>query len=281
MIKTAATATPFGSAWDDKDYLLEYKSIDLRSVVTEEILDVPVHNASRDEAVALILDLIEKKTGPHHILLLDPVKLMRVRPGSKLNSIVNEARYIFADGGGIEWAAKKLRTPLKDRVPMISLVMDLIRVAWKTDLTVYFLGSTTENLDKINANLQRIYPGIRIIGRQSGYFNKEREILIREAIRKSSPDLIFIGMGFPDQEKWMRENWDDLSKAVVIGIDGTFDILSGARRKAPDSIQLSGYAWLWRTLTRPYLLPRVYRTIHFYILTWFRSMQISKRVNDG
>jgi N-acetylglucosaminyldiphosphoundecaprenol N-acetyl-beta-D-mannosaminyltransferase len=280
MMLNENAAVPSGSAWDDKDYLLEYKTFDLKTIVTSDILDVPVHNAGRDEAVALILDLIEKKTGPHHVLLLDPVKLMRVRPGKKYHSIARDARYVFADGAGLEWAASKLGNPLKDRIPMISLIMDLIRVAWKTDLTIYFLGSKSENLDKIYTNLSRVYPGLRIIGRQSGFFSKERELLIKESIRKSSPDIIFIGMGFPLQEKWLRDNWEDLAKAVVIGIDGSFDILSGTNRKAPDKIQLSGSAWLWRTFTRPYLLGRLFRVFQFYIMTVFRSIKNKRKVTE-
>src|SRR5262245_45533419 len=66
------------SAKEDRDYLLEYKSINLSALDRHDVLGVPVDNLSRDEAVAVVLDLIEKKKGPHHVMFVDPLKLMRI-----------------------------------------------------------------------------------------------------------------------------------------------------------------------------------------------------------
>jgi N-acetylglucosaminyldiphosphoundecaprenol N-acetyl-beta-D-mannosaminyltransferase len=264
------------SAKEDRDYILEYKSMDLSNLRREELLDVPVDNVSRDEAVAAILDMIEKKNGPHHILFLDPLKLMRLRRSKKLGFISDQARMVLADGGGLEWAARKMGVNLKERIPMIAMIMDLVRLAAKKDLTIYLLGSRMEALERVFFNLQRSFPGVRIIGRQEGYFNKDREVLVKEALRKSSPDLIFLGLGFPLQEIWMRDNWQYLSNAVVIGVDGSFDVLSGKQKKAPDGVQLAGFAWLWRTLTRPFLVDRLFATIAFYVLVMWRAFRKKK-----
>lgn len=265
------------SAKEDRDYILEYKSMDLSNLKREELLDVPVDNVSRDEAVAAILDMIEKKNGPHHILFLDPLKLMRLRRSKKIGFISDQARMVLADGGGLEWAARKLGVALKERIPMIAMIMDLVRLAAKRDLTIYLLGSRMENLERVFFNLQRSFPGVRIIGRQEGYFNKDREVLVKEALRKSSPDLIFLGLGFPLQEIWMRDNWQYLSNAVVIGVDGSFDVLSGKQKKAPDNVQLAGFAWLWRTLTRPFLIDRLFATMGFYLMVTWRAFRRKKK----
>ena len=265
------------SAKEDRDYILEYKSMDLSNLKREELLDVPVDNVSRDEAVAAILDMVEKKNGPHHILFLDPLKLMRIRRSKKLGFIGSQARMVLADGGGLEWAARKLGFTLKERIPMIAMIMDLVRLAAKKDLTIYLLGSRMENLERVFFNLQRSFPGVRIIGRQEGFFNQEREVLVKEALRKSSPDLIFLGMGFPIQEMWIRDNWQYLSNAVVIGVDGSFDILSGKVKKAPDRVQLAGFTWLWRTITRPLLLDRMFATFKFYLLVYWRAFRNRKK----
>ncbi len=267
------------SAKDDRDYILEYKSIDLRNLRREDLLGVPVDNASRDEAIALTLDLIERRNGPHHIFFLDPIKLMRLRWGRKrLGFVSDSARLILADGAGLRWAAEKLGFQLKERIPMIAFLMDLVRAASKNNLTIYLLGSRMENLERVFFNLQRSFPGVRIVGRQEGYFTKEREMLIKESLRKSAPDIILLGMGFPLQELWMRENWQYLSHGVVIGVDGAFDVLSGRERKAPDWFQLRGLAWFWRTFTRPYLLDRVYATIAFVFSTLWRSFRRPRSV---
>ena len=86
-----ATVKPYSSAREDRDYLLEYKSIDLASLERVDLLDVPVDNVNRDEAVARIMDMVERKEGPHFVFFADPVKLMQVRPGKKLSFIARDS----------------------------------------------------------------------------------------------------------------------------------------------------------------------------------------------
>lgn len=261
----------------DTDYILEYKSVDLANLRREDVLGVPVDNVTRNEAVAAVLEMIERKDGPHHLLFLDPIKLMRMRNSKKFGFIPDQARLILWDGAGIGWAAEKLGSPLKERIPMIAMLMDLVRLASKNNLTIYLLGSRMERLEKVFHNLQRSFPGVRIIGRQEGYFTRERELLIKESLRKSSPDIILLGMGFPYQEIWMRDNWQYLSNAVVIGVDGALDVLSGKEKKAPDFFQLRGLAWLWRTLSRPYLIDRWLGTLGFYLTTLWVSFRSRRK----
>ncbi len=261
------------SAKEDRDYLLDYKSIDLRGLDRISLLDVPVDNVNRDEAVALILELLEGKKGVQHVLFLDPIKLMRVRPRRKLESLPAAARIVLADGAGLEWCARKLGTPLRERIPMIALLMDVVRLAEKKALTIYLLGSKPEFLERVFFNLQRSFPGVRIIGRQSGHFAQGRETLVKESLRKSAPNIVFVGMGFPQQERWIYENQAVLGNAVVFGIDGALDVLSGMEKKAPDFFQVRGLAWLWRTLARPWRLDRWWHLWHFVALTVWRSLR--------
>ncbi len=262
----------YSSAWEDRDYLLEYKSIDLHGLNRVQLLDVPVDNVSRDEAVAKVFDHLEKKDGPFFVQFLDPLKLMRLRPGRKLAEL-GSAELMLAEGGGLEWACRRLHIPFKGRVPMIAFLMDLFRLAHKKDYTIYILGSRPEHVERVYLNLTRSLPGLRIIGRQSGHFDKEREELIKESMRKSSPDIILIGMGFPRQELWMRENQEFLGNAVVIGLDGAIDVLSGKKKKAPDGMQLKGLVWLWRLLVRPYRLDKIWNLLGFCTLVLWRSFK--------
>ena len=261
------------TAKEDRDYLLDYKSIDLHNLQRVPLLDVPVDNVDRDEAVALIMELLERKTGVQHVLFLDPIKLMRVRPRRRLESLPAAARLVLADGAGLEWCAKKLGTPLKERIPMIALLMDVIRLAEKKALTIYFLGSKPDFLERVFFNMQRSFPGVRIIGRQSGHFAEGRELLVKESLRKSAPNIVFVGMGFPTQEQWIYENQAVLGNAVVFGIDGALDVLSGMEKKAPDFFQVRGLAWLWRGFSRPWRLARWWYFWHFVLLTVWRSLR--------
>ena len=260
----------------ERDYILEYKSIDLHSLKREKVLGFAVDNVTRDEAVARILSMIEQKNGPAHILFLDPLKLIKLLSSKKLRHIRDSVDMVLADGAGLGLACARLGFPIKERIPMIAMIMDLVRLAWKEDMTIYLLGDRPEYLEKVFSNLQRSFPGVRIIGRQAGNFTPEREILIKESLRKSSPDLIFVGMGFPNQELWIHENRDQLSNAVVIGVDEAFGILSGKEKHAPDYFQLRGLTWFWQTITKPFLLDRFFAMLIFFLKVYWHSFRNRK-----
>lgn len=102
--------------------------------------------------------------------------------------------------------------------------------------------------------------------------------MVKEAIRKTSPDIIFLAMDFPDQEIWIENNTGYFGKSVVIGTWGTFDTLSGMTRKPPDSFQLKGLHWLWKILIKPYRLDKVIKLIQFYTIFKYRGW---KRLRDA
>ncbi|GIX40590.1 MAG: glycosyl transferase [Leptospiraceae bacterium] len=267
--------------WEERDTLLAYKSIDLNELKKIDLLGVPVDNVTRDEAMAKVLDYLEKKDKVRFVLFVDPLKLMRIRPKKKYAKFL-ESDLIIAEGKGLQWSAKKLGYNLKERISIISFLMDLFRLAHKCDYTIYLLGSRPENVEKVYTNISRNLPGIRIIGRQSGYFTKEWEEKIKESMRKSSPDIVLVGMGFPKQEKWIRDNLDvftfrdpknpdNVKHSLVIGVDNAFDILSG-NRNVPEVFQIHGLQWLWRLLSKPYRIDRWFYFFKFYILVYWKSL---------
>ena len=105
--------------------------------------------------MACILHAIENKLTPQYVLFLDPIKLIQIRFNSKLRKIVNKANFVLAESSGFIWASKKRKTPLRERVPLIATIMDIIRLAQRADLTIYFLGSQRDYLDKVFFNMQK------------------------------------------------------------------------------------------------------------------------------
>lgn len=265
------------SSKDERDYLLEYQAIDTDAIEKIQILGVGVDNATIDETVAKIARWIDERSQYHHILFLDPPKLMTMRPGKKLESIATKASMILAEGAGLEWASQGR---LKGRVPVIALLMDLIRLAELKGYTIFMLGSKEDTIEKVFFNLTRHFPKLRILGRHAGHMNQQREAMVKEAIRKTSPNIILVANDFPDQELWIDSNTEFFGKSVVIGVGGAFDVLSGKEKKSPDSFQLKGYTWLWRIMTRPYRIGRILRVIHFFLLVYYKRLQSSRAKSD-
>ena len=259
------------STKDDRDRLSIYKSINTKDFTKIKLFGLDIDNLSRDEVVAFILEALEKKEKLHHILFIDPIKLLRMKLNSSLRPIINQANLVLAEGGGLLWSCKKLNIPLKERISIITVVMDLMYLAMQNDYTVYLLDSKPHHIHKVFFNFQRNFPGLRVVGRKGGNFKEEEELLIKESIRKSAPDIILLGMNFPNQEKWIQDNKQYLGKAIILGLDNTLQILSGLNKQYPDWISLSGFSWLWYTLKNPWRLNRMLLTISFYFVSYIKS----------
>ncbi|MBP9889464.1 MAG: WecB/TagA/CpsF family glycosyltransferase [Leptospiraceae bacterium] len=264
------------SSKEERDYVLEYQNVDITSRDKISILGVDIDNMTRDEAIANILDFHKKKESFHHILFIDPIRLMSMRPGKKLNRIARKASLVLAEGGGLEWAADQLGFKLKERISVISLMMDLIRYSEKKELTLFFLGSKEDIIERLFFNLIRHFPEIRIVGRHSGHLNDARELMVKEAIRKTNPDIIFIGMDFPRQEVWIENNTGYFGNSIVIGAWGNLDTLSGQVKKAPDYFQLRGLTWLWRIFARPYRVDKFYHMIQFFFTVKLENWKMKR-----
>ncbi|MCB1179203.1 MAG: WecB/TagA/CpsF family glycosyltransferase [Leptospiraceae bacterium] len=260
------------SSKEERDILFEYQNIDISERPKLNLLGVDFDNIQRNKAIAIILDMIEKKEKFHHILMLDPLKLVNMRENKSLNRIPKKASLVLAEAGGMDWAVKKLGKQLEEEITLISILMDLIRYSEKKGLTLFFLGSTEKVVDKMFFNLIKHFPDIRIVGRHSGNLSKERELMVKEAIRKTSPDLIFLGLEFPDQELWIENNTGFFGKSVVIGTWNTFEVLAGmVENSTPEYFQIRNLHWLWKVISRPWKLGRVFDVLRFYFSFAFKK----------
>jgi N-acetylglucosaminyldiphosphoundecaprenol N-acetyl-beta-D-mannosaminyltransferase len=270
------------SSKEERDYILEYQSIDVKERPKLQLSGVEFDNISRDKAVAIIIDLIKKKERFHHILFLDPLKLMYVKPGKPMHRTVKKASMVLADGGGLDWAAEKINQKIKETVTIISLMMDLIRYSEKQGLTLFFLGNTEKTVDKLFFNLVKHFPEIRIVGRHSGDLTRERELMVKEAIRKTSPDIIFLGMEFPKQEVWIENNTGYFGKSIIIGAwSGSFDVLAGNMESAPEYFHKNNLLWLWKVIKKPWKLSNLRCTIRFYLSYIWSGWKLRKNAPES
>lgn len=118
----------------------------------------------------------------------------------------------------------------------------------------YFYGSTEETLRLLKDNLLRDYPGLSIVGMYSPPFRplmgKELAEVI-QMIRDAEPDFVWVGLGAPKQEEWMKQNWRALSPAILFGVGAAFDFYAGTVLRAPSWMRKSGLEWLYRLVKEP------------------------------
>jgi N-acetylglucosaminyldiphosphoundecaprenol N-acetyl-beta-D-mannosaminyltransferase len=176
-----------------------------------------------------------------------------------LESIAN-----VADGMPLVWAARMLGRPTVRQVRGLTLFERLLS-GDDFGVTRHFLiGGTPETQHLLSETVRARFPMAAIVGRWIPNFTPGVPSLpdsIRNDIVNARPDVIWVGLGCPRQEKWMLRHWRFLAPAVLIGVGAAFDFLAGTKRTAPIWMQRLGAEWLFRLLTEPRRLAwRYFRT---------------------
>jgi N-acetylglucosaminyldiphosphoundecaprenol N-acetyl-beta-D-mannosaminyltransferase len=247
---------------EERDVILEYNQVKLDDVNVVNILGIGIDNVTRAQAVVKVMKMIEGG-GVHHVIPMNPYKLHRVRSNQDLSLISAKASMRIACGAGLQWAAKTLGSGLKERIPLMSFLMDLVRIAEIKEYSIFLVGARPEIVEKAFSNIRKSFPKIRIVGRHGGYFNPERELSVIEAMRKSNANIVFVGMGFPREDKWIYKFRGEFKNTVFIGVGGSIDIISGEILKAPPLFMSRGLDWFYRILIRPWRYGRLLRLFLF------------------
>ncbi len=230
------------------------------------LFEVPIHGFDLPQVLDRLEGWIRERKGPHLIVTPDTTALMQARWDATLLEAYKQADLVTPDGIGLVWAARLLGTPLPTRVSGIDILEAFCRRAAEQGYRVFFLGAAPGVAEEAAQKLQARYPGLPIVGTQHGYFTPEEEPQLLREIQRKKPDALFVGLGVPKQELWMLRHRDALDGVpVVMGVGGSFDVLSGRLPRAPESWQRLGLEWLWRALREPQRLRRV-RVIPLFLL---------------
>jgi N-acetylglucosaminyldiphosphoundecaprenol N-acetyl-beta-D-mannosaminyltransferase len=201
-----------------------------------------------------------------YICTVNVAILMMMRSLPRLQKFVAEAGLIVADGQPIIWASHGLDCPLPERVAGIDLIEAIAVRAQREGFGIYFMGATTEIMEQTVDKFRRKYPRLKICGYDDGYFTAAEAGDRATVIRESGAHILFVGMGVPKQEEFLEEQWDSLGVNVAIGVGGSFDVLSGARSRAPAWVQEVGLEWFYRLIQEPKRLWKRYLTTNSQFL---------------
>ena len=228
-----------------------------------KIFGVRIHNTTLMEVTNLLREYLK---GDKLSVIYTPNTeiVMAAKDDQSLKELLNRADLVIPDGIGLIYGSKIKKKPLKERVTGFDTSMKLLNIANENSYSIFLLGGK-DGVSKIAAeNIKKDYPNIQIAGYQHGYFKgshlglvdteEEKEIL--NTINKLNPDIIFVGLGFPMQEKWIDANKDILNSRVIIGNGGVMDILAGNSKRAPEIYQKFGLEWFYRLMQNPSRIKR-------------------------
>ncbi len=180
----------------------------------------------------------------------NPEVVMQANENPTVKGYLNQATYICADGIGVIKAAQILGDSLPERVTGYDTMVKLLEVGQQKHFKVYLLGAQKETIEKTIANIHKDYPNVEVVGYHDGFFDWNTNH-IADDIAALQPDLVFVALGVPRQEKWITENLDKFSKGVFIGVGGSFDVIAGTVKRAPVIWQKLNLEWLYRLLRQP------------------------------
>lgn len=242
------------------------------------ILGVPINNVNLNEATTLALLYLEKEE-KNLIFTPNPEFIINALEDKDFMHILNSSSLNVPDGIGVVIGSKILGYPLKERVAGYDLVQNIFYKIKNLDYTVYFLGSNKETILKAKDMMQKKYRGLKIIGARDGYFDKDTENIIIDEINNLKPDLLLVGLGSPKQEKWIFENKDKLNTKVMIGVGGSFDVMSGNVKRAPKIFIKLHLEWFYRLICQPTRLKRMLKLPLFIIKVLKYRLKGDKNAN--
>lgn len=230
------------------------------------ILGLNIHRVDMRTALRAI-DCFVRRGTPHHVITADASMLVMAQDDPDLRRIIQNAALVTPDSAGVLWAARRCGCPLRERVSGVEIVENLCALSPERGYRIYFLGAGPGVAEEAARRMQHRYPGVRIVGARHGYFTPQEEADVIADIRESGADIVCVAMGIPRQEKWIDAHCAQLGASVLIGVGGTFDVLSGQVRRAPRWMQRARLEWLWRLCANPrkihkvMLLPRFVRLV--------------------
>lgn len=200
--------------------------------------------------------------------------------------ILNHAARTFADGAPIAFLLRRGGQKDTERVAGPAFMEEMFRATADGSLSHYFYGSTPEVLEALTTRLKREYPALRIAGSYSPPFTDAAGTTAANTastttdsaqgdpdiarINAAQPDILWVGLGAPKQEKWMYAHKGEI-QAVMAGVGAAFDFSAGSKKRAPEWMQKCGLEWLYRLILEPKRLWRRYLVTNtkflWYVLT--------------
>lgn len=216
-----------------------------------KILGVPVHPLTMNESVAVLEEKLQKKEQAF-VVTANAEIIMMCQQDKEYNNIVSEkADLVLPDGAGAVWAGRYLGNEVPERVAGFDLYNQLLKLSADKGYKAYFFGGAPGVAEAAKNKAEELYPGVQIVGCRNGYFTEAEEENIIKEINDAAPDMLFVALGAPKQEKWLVKYRNQLKPRVLMGIGGSFDVLAGKMERAPKWMQEASLEWAFRLYKQP------------------------------
>ena len=233
-----------------------------------KILGVKITTSSEEKILEYInLELLKPKVKSNKVIIFtpNPEQIAAAAGNSELKSLLNNATIALPDGAGVIFASKLLGKGIKARITGVDFMRSLVKSVAGTSggnsirpVVAGFLGGQSGVAEQAADCLQKMSQNLAI-GYASDSFDKDKMI-------GSDIDILFVGLGFPKQEKWIVDHLDEVPAGIIMAVGGAFDFYSGRIPRAPFILRRIGLEWLFRLILQPWRFFRQLRLLQFSAL---------------
>lgn len=214
------------------------------------ICDIPVDSLTMQETIGLINTAIIERRPIHHVVI-NAAKVVNAQKDAELKESIVSCDIINADGQAIVWASRFLNRSLPERVAGIDIMVNLVKLAAEKKYRIFFLGAKEEVVKKVVESYTETYGEQIIAGYRNGYFRKEEEQDVARQIAESGASILFVAMSSPKKEIFLNTYKEVIQTPFIMGVGGSFDVVSGLVKRAPDWMQKTGLEWFYRVIQEP------------------------------
>jgi len=224
------------------------------------IIGVHVNAISMNDALNA-LELWISTRQAHYVCVTPAYSVLQGHDDLDLRQIYNNSGLTTPDGAPVTWILgwKGFKNVKRVYGPdfMLAACACSVENTWKH----YFYGGTPHVISCLQEELTDRFPGLQVVGADSPPFRPltpEEDEEAVERIRAAKPDIVWIGLGAPRQDRWMASHLDRLGVPVLVGVGAAFDFLSGCKPQAPVWMRRNGLEWVFRLASEPARLWRRY-----------------------
>ena len=218
------------------------------------LFSLPFTPLRLEDASLAVVNLVED-IQKHIVVTANVDHILRLQKDEEFRKAYSYATYIFADGMPVVLASRLLRKPLPERVTGADLFPSICAIAAQRNYKIFLLGGFKGIADAAARKLKESYPSLNIVGTYSPPFGFEKSAeenkKIIEMINKKTPQILFIGVGAPKQEKWLYKHIDTLEIKVGVCVGAAFDFIAGKIKRSPKFLQRLSLEWIWRLIHEP------------------------------
>ena len=178
--------------------------------------------------------------------------------------LLDKETIMVPDGIGVLKAGKKIGYNIEERITGIDIANELLKFGNEQKKSIYLFGSKQEVIDSMKIVIKEQYPNLKLVGTSNGYVTDKDKVF--DEIVKLEPDIVLVALGIPLQEMLIYKHLNRFKKGIFVGIGGSFDVMSGMKKRAPKIFIKLNLEWLYRIMKEPKRFKRFYNSNVKFIL---------------